>query len=432
MANLDSRTQLKAYLALAGTPGLVAQNKRDCEQALAKAHKTIRAEYDVPYLAHAPMEPLNCTVDLRHDSCEIWTGTQMQTTDRAAAAGVAGLKPEQVKIHTPYLGGGFGRRANPSADFVVEAVQVAKAVKKPVKVIWTREDDIRGGWYRPSWVDRISAGLDHLGNITAWKHTIVGKSIAAGTAFEEAMVRDGIDDTSVEGAKDIPYDIPNILVDLHSPTYEVPVTWWRSVGHSHTAFVVETFIDELAHDAGEDPYEFRVKLLKKHPRHRGVLDLAARKIRWGSVLPAGRGRGIAVHESFGSWVAQAADVSVDSDGKVRVHKVVCAIDCGRIVNPDTIEAQMESGIVFGLSAALYGAITFKDGRVEQSNFHDYEMVRMEDMPEVRVYIVQSDAPAGGVGEPGVPPIAPAVVNAVFQATGKRIRHLPIRAEELKT
>jgi isoquinoline 1-oxidoreductase beta subunit len=246
------------------------------------------------------------------------------------------------------------------------------------------------------------------------------------------MVRDGIDDTSVEGAKDIPYDIPNILVDLHSPTYEVPVTWWRSVGHSHTAFVVETFIDELAHEAGEDPYEFRVKLLKKHPRHRGVLDLAARKIRWGSVLPAGRGRGIAVHESFGSWVAQAADVSVDSDGKVRVHKVVCAIDCGRIVNPDTIEAQMESGIVFGLSAALYGAITFKDGRVEQSNFHDYEMVRMEDMPEVRVYIVQSDAPAGGVGEPGVPPIAPAVVNAVFQATGKRIRHLPIRAEELKT
>ncbi len=431
LAGLDSTSQLEEFTGLAQTPGLVAQKKGDPEQALAKTHKVIRADFDVPYLAHAPMEPLNCTVDLQSDGCEIWTGSQFQTVDRDAAARTAGLQPEQVKMHTPYLGGGFGRRANPSSDFVIEAVQVAKAVKKPVKVVWTREDDIKGGWYRPMWVDRISAGLDEEGNITSWKHTIVGQSIIAGTAFEEAMVKDGIDETSVEGAKDIPYDIPNILVDLHTPSLEVPVIWWRSVGHSHTAFVVETFIDELAHETGQDPFEFRVKLLQKHPRHQGVLNLAAQKSDWGSPLPQGRGRGIAVHESFGSWIAQVAEVSVNPEGKVRVHKVDCAIDCGRVVNPDTVEAQMESGIVFGLTAALFGAITFKNGRVEQSNFHDYEMVRINEMPEVRVHIVPSKEPPGGVGEPGVPPIAPAVVNAVFAATGKRIRRLPIPTSALK-
>ena len=425
LANLDSTAQRKEYLGLANTAGAVAQKDGDPENMLASARKRITAEYDVPYLAHAPMEPLNCTVDLRVDGCDIWTGSQFQTVDRNAAARVAGLKPEDVRMHTPYLGGGFGRRANPASDFVVEAVEVAKAVKKPVKVIWSREDDIRGGYYRPLWVDRISAGLDDTGRVSAWKHTIVGQSIAAGTAFEDAMVKDGIDDTSVEGARDMPYEIPNILVDLHTPNLAVPVLWWRSVGHSHTAFVVETFIDALAHEAGQDPYEFRRNLLKKHPRHLGVLELAATKARWGKPLPEGRGQGIAVHESFGSWIAQVAEVSVSPTGKVKVHQVDCAVDCGRVVNPDTVEAQMESGIVFGLSAALFGAITFKDGRVEQSNFHDYEMARMEDMPEVRVHIVQSDEPPGGVGEPGVPPIAPALANGVFAAARVRVRRLPM-------
>ncbi|MGC1402190.1 MAG: xanthine dehydrogenase family protein molybdopterin-binding subunit, partial [Thermodesulfobacteriota bacterium] len=391
----------------------------------------IEAEYEVPYLAHATMEPLNCFVDLRPHSLEIWTGTQFQTVDREAAARVAGLKPEEVRIHTPFLGGGFGRRANPQSDFVVEAVQVAKAVKKPVKVIWTREDDMKGGYYRPMWADRIAAGLDSKGNLIAWRHTIVGQSILKGTPFEQAMVKGGIDVTSVEGAEDIPYEIPNILVGLHSPILKVPVQWWRSVGHSHTAFVVESFMDEVAHAGGKDPYEFRRRLLTKHPRYLGVLELAAQKAGWGKPPAPGHARGIAVHESFGSFIAQVAEVSVSPAGEVRVHKVVCAVDCGRFVNPGIIEAQMEGGIVYGLSAALHGAITFKDGRVEQGNFNDYPILTMKEMPIIEVHIVPSQESPGGIGEPGVPPIAPAVTNAIYAATRKRIRRLPISQEELR-
>jgi isoquinoline 1-oxidoreductase beta subunit len=340
--NLSTAGLREQYVRLAKTPGAVAQKKGDPDRVLAKVAQRVSAEYEVPYLAHATMETLNCLVDLRDGTCEIWTGTQFQTIDRDAAAAAAGLKPEQVKIHTTYLGGGFGRRANPRSDFVVEAVEVAKAVKKPVKVIWTREDDMRGGYYRPMWYDRLSAGLDEGGKLTAWRHTIVGQSIIAGTPFEQAMVKNGIDDASVEGAKDIPYNIPNILVDLHSPKIGVPVLWWRSVGHSHTAFVVESFIDELAHAARKDPFEFRRTLLAGKPRHLGVLGLAAKKAGWGKPLPQGQARGIAVHESFGSFIAQVAEVSVTQEGKVRVHRVVCAVDCGRFVNPATIEAQMES------------------------------------------------------------------------------------------
>jgi isoquinoline 1-oxidoreductase beta subunit len=430
-ARISNAGMREEYAKLAKNTGSVAKKKGEPEQALTKAAKQLVAEYEVPYLAHATMEPLNCLVDLRSDSCEIWAGTQFQTGDRNAAAKVAGLKPEQVKIHTTLLGGGFGRRANPHSDFVVEAVHVAKAVKKPVKVIWTREDDMRGGYYRPMWYDRIVAGLDADGNPVSWQHTIVGQSIISGTPFEQVMVKNGIDATSVEGAQDIPYDIPNILVSLHSPKIGIPVLWWRSVGHSHTAFVVESFLDEAAHAAGKDPYEFRRALLKGHPRHRGVLELAARKAGWGTPLPQGQARGIAVHESFGSFVAQVAEVSVEPSGSVRVHRVVCAIDCGRFVNPDTIEAQMESGIVFGLTAALYGEITLKDGRVVQSNFDNYRMLRMNEMPKVEVYVMPSQEGPQGVGEPGVPPIAPAVCNAIFAVTGKRIRRLPIRADELK-
>ncbi len=428
---LSSPEMREEYAKLAKGPGSVAKKKGEPEQAMANAAKQITAEYEVPYLAHATMEPLNCLVDLRDESCEIWTGTQMQTSDRNAAAKIAGLKPEQVKLYTTLLGGGFGRRANPYSDFVAEAVHVAKAIRKPVKVIWTREDDMKGGYYRPMWYDRIAAGLDTIGNPVAWQHAIVGQSIISGTPFEKAMLKDGVDVTSVEGAQDIPYDIPNILVSLHSPKLGIPVLWWRSVGHSHTAFVVESFLDEVAHAGGKDPYEFRRALLKEHPRHRNVLELAAQKAGWGTPLPEGRARGIAVHESFGSFVAQVAEVSVGPTGGVRVHRVVCVIDCGRFVNPDTIEAQMESGIVFGLTAALYGEITFKDGRVVQGNFDDYPMLRMNEMPRVEVYVMPSQEQPQGVGEPGVPPIAPAVCNAIFAATGKRVRRLPIRTEELK-
>jgi len=431
-SHLSTERMREQYSGLARTPGTAARKEGDSDQAFKEAATQINADYEVPYLAHAPMETLNCLVDLRADRCEIWTGTQFQSLDRDAAARIAGLRPDQVKIHNAYLGGGFGRRANPQSDFVAEAVHVAKSVKKPVKVIWAREDDIRGGYYRPFWFDRIAAAVDAKGKPIAWKHTIVGQSIMIGSPFEGAMFNeDGVDQSSVEGAADIPYEIPNILVDLHSPKSRVPVQWWRSVGHSHTAFVVEGFMDELAHATGKDPYEFRSSLLSRHPRHRGVLELAAQKAGWDRPPAEGRGRGIAVHASFGSFVAQVAEVSVNPAGRVRVHRVVCAVDCGRVVNPEIVKTQMESGIVFGLSAALHGAITFKNGRVEQSNFNDYPILRMFEMPEIDVHILASQKPLGGVGEPGVPPIAPAVANAIFAATGKRIRRLPIRTEELK-
>jgi len=430
LSGLNTPALREEYAALARKPGLVAAARGNPDEALEKASKRLEAEYEVPYLAHACMEPLNCTVDFRGDRCEIWTGTQMQTGDRNAAARILGLKPEQVKLNTTYLGGGFGRRANPASDFVSEAAQIAKVIGKPVKLVWSREDDTKGGYYRPAWHNRLTAGLDESGQLTSWKHTLVGQSILAGTPFE-AMIQNGVDRTSVEGAQDLPYAVPNLFVDLHSPKTGVPVLWWRSVGHSNTAFVVESFIDEAAHAAGKDPFEFRRALLEKHPRHKGVLELAAEKAGWGNPLPAGQARGIAVHESFGSFVAQVAEVSVSSSGEIKIHRVVCAVDCGRVVNPDTVAAQMESGIVFGLTAALYGEITFKNGRVEQSNFNNYEMLRLNEMPKVEVHIVPSEEALGGIGEPGVPPIAPAVANAIFGLTGKRLRRLPIRTEELK-
>ncbi len=430
-SHLSSDTMRAEYARLSTTPGLTARKEGDPLDVLAKTPHRFEALYELPYLAHAPMEPLNCFVDPRPGHWIVRTGSQFQTVDRAAVAKVAGLPPEQVDFETTFLGGGFGRRGCPASDFVVEAAQVAKAVGRPVKTIRTREDDMRAGFYRPCWTNRLTATLDPKGNPHTWHHTIVGQSITAGTAFESAMVKNGIDNTSVEGAATIPYRIPHLLVDLHTTKNGVPVLWWRSVGHSNTAFAVECFMDELAHGAGKDPYRYRRALLAAHPRHRRVLEMAAKKAGWGTKLPPGTGRGIAVHESFGSFVAQVAEVSLDRNNTIKVHRVVCVIDCGRIVNPDTIAAQMESGIVFGLSAALYGEITLKNGRVQQGNFDTYPSVRMTAAPRIEVHIVRSDEPPGGVGEPGTPPIAPAVANALYAATGARVRSLPMLPEKIK-
>ncbi len=378
------------------------------------------------------MEPMNCVADVRDDRCKIWVGTQFQTVDRNAAARDAGLKPEQVDLHTMLCGGGFGRRAVPDSHFVCEAVQISKAVKAPVKVMWTREDDTRGGYYRPRAVHAVSAGLGGDGEIVAWRHRIVCQSFIAGTPFEAVVIKDGVDETAVEGSKDLPYRIPNLQVEWHQAPGGVPTLWWRSVGHSHSAsFVVETFIDELAHAAGQDPVQFRLSLLgNDHPRHKRLVEFIAEKASWGHPLPAGLGRGIAVHESFGSYVAHVVEASMGDDGQPRVHRVVAAIDCGPIVNPDTVRAQLEGGAVFGLTAALFGEITFENGRVKQRNFHDYPMLRMHQSPSVEAHIVPSTDKMGGVGEPGVPTAAPALANALFAVTGKRFRRLPIRAEDL--
>jgi isoquinoline 1-oxidoreductase beta subunit len=422
----DSAALLKQYQALAQQPGVQAAKAGDVASASKQAKHTVNAEYVLPYLSHAPMEPLNCAVKISDHGCEIWTGTQMQTTDQAAAAKILGLKPEQVNIHTQFLGGGFGRRANPRADFVSEAVEVAKAAGLPVKTVWSREDDIKGGFYRPMFVHRASVALDKQGKPLAWQHTLVGQSIIKGTPFEGVMIKDGIDATSVEGVADSPYvkGTAHHQVHLHSVPSDVPVLWWRSVGHSHSGFVMESLIDELAHASKQDPLAYRRQLLKDHPRHLAALNLAADKASWGKPLPAGVFRGIAVHESFGSYVAEVAEVSV-TKGEVKVHRVVVAIDCGLAVNPDGVKAQMESCVAFALGAALSSEISFKEGQVVQSNFHDYQVLRMKDMPKVEVHIVPSTEKMGGVGEPGVPPLAPAVANAVFAATGKRLRRLPI-------
>jgi isoquinoline 1-oxidoreductase beta subunit len=414
---------------LAETPGTPARKEGDADQALASAAKTIEAAYEFPYLAHAAMEPMNCVVRLGAQSCEIWNGEQFQTVDQMAVAKLLGLKPEQVKLNQLYAGGGFGRRANPQSDYLLEAASIAKAAggKTPVKLVWGREDDMRAGWFRPMYFHRLQAGLDAEGKLVAWKHVIVGQSILTGTAFESMLVKDGIDSTSVEGAATLPYDIPNLGVFLHSPKVGVPVQWWRSVGSTHTAYATECFLDEIALATKKDPFELRRALLAKHPRHRGVLELAAQKAGWDKPPANGRARGIAVHESFNTFVAQVVEVSRQSQGP-KIERVVCAVDCGVAVNPNIVAMQMESGIGYGLSAALGGAITLKEGMVEQSNFHDYPVLRINQMPPIEVHIVASREKPSGVGEPSTPVIAPALANALAALEGKSQRVLPFSTQ----
>lgn len=432
---LGSEDIFDQYAALADTPGAVARNDGDAISELGKAGEIIEAEYRYPFLAHSAMEPMNCVVLNKGDSVEVWNGEQMQTVDQANVAGVFGLKPEQVTINMLYAGGSFGRRANPKSDYVLETAHIAKGLKKqvPVKLMWTREDDTRGGWYRPLNLHRIRATLDTDGMPKAWHHRLVGQSIVKGTPFQ-GMIKDGIDPTSVEGASDLPYKVPNLRVDLHSTELPVPIQWWRSVGSTHTSYSVETFIDQLAARAGKDPVAYRLALLKDHPRHTAALKLAAQKAAWGKAkkhsAATGKrhGRGVAVHESFNSVVAMVADVTVDiKSGMPRVDKVVIAVDCGIAVNPDIVRAQMEGGMGFGLGMVLGSEITLDKGRVVQSNFHDYQVVRMPDMPDVEVHIVPSGQAPSGVGEPATPVIAPAVANAIAAATGKRHYILPLRA-----
>ena len=431
MATVSSETILKSFSDAADNKkGLEAKKVGDVVAAKAKAAKTIEAVYWAPFLAHATMEPMNFTADVRPDGVEVWGGVQAQMLVQGTVAKTAGVPVEKVKVNTTLLGGGFGRRFE--MDYVIDATLLSKAAGKPVKVVWTREDDTQNDVYRPGTYNKMSAGVDASGKPVFWHHRVVNDAIMAraGKAFGFTLKDDQLDDSSFEGAHNLPYNFTNYQCDWVRVDTGVPVGFWRSVGSSHTGFSVECFMDELAGAAGKDPLEYRLSLLEPGSRHAGVLKLAAEKAGWGTKLPAGSGRGIAVAESFGSYIAQVAEVSVSTDGKVRVNRVVCAADCGQVVNPDTVAAQMEGSVVFGLTAALYGEITLKDGRVVQKNFNDYKMLRMNEMPKVEVLILPSTAPHGGVGEPGTPPIAPAVVNAIFAATGKRVRSLPIKAADI--
>src|SRR5438309_172671 len=420
-ATVSSASIAQLFAQRAQQAGAVARHDGDPDAGLSAAAAKLEAVYELPFLAHATMEPMNCAAHVRADGVDIWAPTQFQTGAQGVGAKIGGVPPEKVKVHTTYLGGGFGRRFE--LDFIQEALETSKAAGAPVKVIWSREDDIRNAQYRPANYHVLHAGLDAAGHPAAWTHRIVAPSIMA-RVFPDT-IKNGLDGEAVEGGVGMPYTIPNVHVDYLLTDTGIPVGFWRSVNNSYNAFAVECFIDELAHAAKRDPYEYRRDLLTKAPRHLGVLNLAASKAGWGTAPPAGRARGIAVYKSFETYVAEVAEVSVASDGAVRVHRVVCAVDCGPVVNPDIVEAQMQSGIVYGLTAALWGEITIDKGRVQQSNFHDYRMLRLAEMPHIEVHIVPSSDAQGGVGEPGTPPIAPAVCNAIFALTGKRIRKLPI-------
>jgi isoquinoline 1-oxidoreductase beta subunit len=425
LAKLNSADISKKYAELAAQPGKVARNDGDTAAALKSAATSFERVFEVPFLAHACMEPMNCTADVKADRCDVWVPTQGQTASQLAAMAASGLPADKVHIFTTYLGGGFGRRGE--ADFVMDAVETSKAVGKPVQVVWTREDDIQHDYYRPVTYVRMWGAVDGPKKPVAFMQRMVQQSLMKRIG---GLPPNGVDFISMEGSANLPYDIPNIRVEYTEHDPGIPFGFWRSVGASVNGFVVEAFVDELAAAAGEDPYEFRRRLLGKHPRHKAVLELVAEKSGWGKPLPGGRFRGIALMESFGSIVGQVAEVSV-TNGNVRVHKVWCAVDTGWVINPDTIKAQMEGGTIYGLTAALKGEITIQNGRVVQRHFGDYQMMRNNEAPEVETHIVASGEAPGGIGEPSTAVAAGALVNAIAAATGKRVYRLPIRADQLR-
>lgn len=426
-AGLSSARISRMFRAAVQQPAAVARSEGDVDRAFRTLRKKVEATYELPYLAHATPEPMNCTAHVRPDGCDIWVPTQAPDEAQRVAAKITGLPHSAIKVHGTYIGGGFGRRFE--QDFVAEAVQISKVTGAPVQVLWTRKDDLQHDFYRPASFHYLRAALDKDGLPLAWIHRIVCPSMLARETADGTS--GGVDEGAVDGAVDLPYAIPNLRIDYVAQEPWVPIGAWRSVGHSQNAFAVECFIDELAAAANQDPYQLRRELLRNVPRHRAVLELAARKGDWGDPLPPGRGRGIAFHASFGSLVAMVIEVTVTPEAGVRVGRVVCALDCGMVVNPDIVAAQMEGSVVFGLSAALKGEITIRKGRVVQQDIHDYPALRMHETPPIEVHILPSQEPPGGVGEPGVPPVAPALANAVFAATGKRIRKLPIHAANLR-
>ena len=410
-------------------PGAVARNEGDAGKALAEAAQRLEAIYQVPFLAHATMEPMNCTVHLQMDRCDIWVGTQAPTRTQSLVAELTGLPKDAIKIHNHLIGGGFGRRLE--ADGTLLAVKIAKHVDGPVKVIWSREEDIQHDMYRPYNLDRLSAGLDAAGKPVAWTHRIAGSSVVA--RYVPPLFKDGYDFVVVESAAELPYALPNIHVDYVRVEHPgVQTAFWRGVGPTRNVFVVESFMDELAHAVQQDPVAYRKALLGHNPRALAVLSLAAEKAGWGSPLPARHGRGVSVQFAFGSYMSQVAEVEVADDGSLKVKRIVCAVDCGMYVNPDTVEAQVQGGTLFGLTAALYGSITFKDGRVEQSNFHDYLPMRIDEVPVVETHLIKNAEAPGGIGEAPTSIVSPAVTNAIFAATGRRVRSLPIDTDSLKS
>jgi isoquinoline 1-oxidoreductase beta subunit len=427
-ARLDTQAIVGELEKATLNPGAVAQTIGDADKAMAGAVTKVEATYQVPFLAHATMEPMNCTVHVRRDGCEVWVGNQVLGRAQAAAAKTAGLPLDKVVVHNHLIGGGFGRRLE--IDGVIRAVEIAKHVDGPVKVIWTREEDIQHDMYRPSFFDRISAGLDEKGMPVAWSHRFAGSSIIA--RWAPPLFKNGLDPDTTEGAIDLVYALPNLHVEYAQvEPAGIPTAFWRSVGPSHNVFVTESFIDELAAAAKQDAVAYRLALLDKTPRAKAVLALAAEKAGWGAPVPKGIGRGVSVQFVFATYMAHVAEVEVSKDGAVRVRRVVCAVDCGTVVNPDTVRAQIQSAIIFGITAALYGEITLKDGRVEQANFDTYQMLRMNEAPAIEVHIVQSFEPPGGMGEAGTSAIVPAVTNAIFAATGQRLRKLPVDITALK-
>ena len=409
-------------------PGVIVRDTGEVTQTLEHCSRHHTAEYVLPYLAHATMEPMNCLADVRPESCEIWVPVQNQTKALETTQQLTGLPPEKILIHTTFLGGGFGRRLE--VDYLAEAVRLSQASGQPVKLVWTREEDFRYDFFRPMTATRIRAGLDQQGRVQVWDHTIAAPSIYARSY--PAALKKGFDPAAVEGARHLAYDIPHVRVSYVRVDTPIPVGFWRSVGHSHNAFTVESCIDELAHLAGQDPLGFRLAHLAPGSRAGRVLTVAAAKAGWGTSLAPGRALGIAQHYSFGSYVAHVAEVSADEkSGTINVHRVVCAVDCGAVINPDTVVAQMEGGILFGLSAALHEQVSFAQGGVKTRNFSDYPILTLRETPEIEVHLVPSGDPLGGVGEPGVPPIGPAVANAVFAATGRRLRRLPFGGDSPK-